>query len=158
MVAPPPDWSPTEPITLAPVPRRGYAAAPLPVPLTTLVGREREITDVMALLRRADIRLVTLVGPGGVGKTRLAIEVAAEAEADFSDGVAFVALAALPDAALVAAEIARVLAVREAGEGKLSQALVSALRAKHQLLILDNLEHVLEATPLIAELLTGCPG
>jgi predicted ATPase/DNA-binding CsgD family transcriptional regulator len=160
MVALPPDRSPTptEPIALASVPRRGLTATPLPVPLTTLVGREREITEVIALMRRPDIRLVTLVGAGGVGKTRLAIEVASRAEEEFSDGVAFVSLAAVPDASLVASEIARALDVREAGEGTLSQALISALRGKHQLLVIDNLEHVLEATPLVAELLTGCSG
>ncbi|MGH2617643.1 MAG: ATP-binding protein, partial [Thermomicrobiales bacterium] len=159
MVAPPPDRSPSAPISLAPVPRRGHAAAPFPVPLTALIGREREIAALLAHVHRPDIRLLTLVGPGGVGKTRLALAVAAAAEADgdFADGAVFVALAAVPDPALVAPAIAHALGVREAGDRPLAEILAAALRGKELLLVLDNLEHVLDATPLIADLLIACP-
>ncbi|MBA2596008.1 MAG: hypothetical protein H0V00_05210 [Chloroflexia bacterium] len=152
------DRSPSDPISLAPLPRRGHVAAPFPAPLSALVGREREIGDVTALLRRPDIRLLTLVGPGGVGKTRLALEIAAAAEGDFADGAVLVALAAVPDPALVASAIAQALGVREVGDRKLTATLAAAIRGNELLLVLDNLEHVLEATPLIAELLVASPG
>src|SRR5215207_8084992 len=115
MVAPPPDRMPSEPISLAPVPRRGQAAAAFPSPLTPLVGREREVTTLTGLLCRPDVRLTTLTGPGGVGKTRLALEAAARLESAFADGAVFVPLAAVPEPALVASAIAQSLGVREAG-------------------------------------------
>ena len=135
----------------------GLRTTPIPTPLTPLVGREREVTTLVDLLCRPGVRLITLTGPGGVGKTRLALEAAARLESAFDDGAVFVPLAAVPEPALVASAIAQSLGVREAGGRPLAETLVSALRAKHLLLVLDNLEHLLDATPLIAQLLVASP-
>ncbi len=127
-------------------------------PLTAFVGREHEVATLYARLRDPETRLLTLVGPGGVGKTRLAIRVAEEARAAFANGVAFVSLAPVADPTLVLLTIARALGVPEAPGQPIGAALADALRGRDLLLVLDNLEHLPAAAPLIADLLaTAAP-
>jgi predicted ATPase/DNA-binding SARP family transcriptional activator len=134
------------------------AAAPpeLPVPPTPLVGRERELEEAIALLTSDDVRLVTLTGPGGIGKTRLAVEVAHRLADRGGSGAVFVGLATVSDAGLVAPTIAKALGVSEAGGG-IEEALEASLRAHAPLLVLDNLEQVLDAADLLARLLAAVP-
>src|SRR5687768_3754453 len=115
----------------------------LPAPLTSFVGREREVAALSALLRGDDVRLVTLSGPGGVGKTRLAIQVAGQVGDAFPDGVWFAGLAAIADPRFVAGAVAQTLGVREASDEALIQRLNAFLRGKRLLLVLDNFEQVL---------------
>jgi hypothetical protein len=110
----------------------------LPVPATSFLAREREVAEVSALLTRDDVRLLTLTGPGGVGKTRLAIAVANALKADVPGGVAFVALAPVRRSEFVASAIARVLRVGESGDGQPLTALASFLRRAAMLLVLDK--------------------
>jgi predicted ATPase/class 3 adenylate cyclase len=129
----------------------------LPAQPTPLVGRERELGEVRNLLRGEGVRLLTLTGPGGIGKTRLGLQVAAELLDEFEDGVFFVALAPITDPALVASAIAEPLGVVEAGNQPLEEGLKGYLRGKELLLLLDNFEQVLVAVPLLGRLLSECP-
>jgi len=130
--------------------------ATLPLPLTPLVGREHEVRAVVDMLCKEGVRLVTLTGDGGVGKTRLAIEVATVLSAEVDD-LTFVSLAPVRDPALVISTIAQALDVREDASDSLIDAVVSALGSRRALLILDNFEQVLGAAPLVATLLAASP-
>ena len=128
----------------------------LPTAPTRFVGRTDELTELRELLGRE--RLVTLTGPGGVGKTRLALHLASEMAPRFPDGAAFVGLSSLQGPEFVAATVAQVLGVREEGpEGPL-EALKNRLSDRSMLLVLDNFEHVVEATPVVTELVEAAPG
>ncbi len=129
----------------------------LPVQLTPLVGREKEVASLGQLLRRQDVRLVTLTGPGGIGKTRLALQVAAEMSDLFAHGIYFVDLAPLNDPTLVIPTIAQALDLKEE-EGRSSlERLEEELRQKQVLLLLDNFEQVIDAAIQAADLLVACP-
>src|SRR5579883_1194217 len=129
----------------------------LPVPPTPMIGREREQAEVMRLLRQERVRLLTLTGPPGVGKTRLGLAVAAELQDAYAGGVVFVNLVPLRDAGLVGATIAHALGLQEARGQSATEVLTAYLRRKQMLLVLDNFEHLLEAATLVGELLAACP-
>jgi predicted ATPase/DNA-binding CsgD family transcriptional regulator len=129
----------------------------LPAQLTSLIGREQEIQMVCSLLRQPEVRLVTLTGPGGVGKTRLALQVAADLLDEFADGICFVPLAPISDPDLVPSTIAQMLGLKEPGDQSLLDLLKASLQDKCLLLLLDNFEQVLAAVPWLADLLAACP-
>jgi predicted ATPase/transcriptional regulator with XRE-family HTH domain len=129
----------------------------LPTPLTPLVGREHECRRGFALLSEGAARLVTLTGPGGVGKTRLALQIGHQVSGLFRDGAAFVDLAAIHDATFVPSAIAQELRLREQVDSPLEQQMHDYLHDKHILLVLDNFEQVSDAALFLADLLAWCP-
>ena len=129
----------------------------LVAPPTPLIGRDQEVATVTRLYRDADARLVSLTGPGGTGKTRLALDIASELIDAFPDGVFFVDLATVRDPALVLPAIASVLNVREVSPGTLRETLTAYLAPKRMLLVLDNCEQIIAAASDIAALLAACP-
>ena len=131
--------------------------APLPVPRSSLIDREQEVVLVRDLLQHAEVGLVTLTGPGGVGKTRLAIQVATELASQFADSAAFVSLASLTDPQLVELTVARGLGVSQTGAGSLAERLLAYLEPRDLLLVLDNAEHLLDAAPLVTQALDASP-
>jgi predicted ATPase/DNA-binding SARP family transcriptional activator len=130
----------------------------LPLQPTSFVGREAELAELADMLESAACRMITIVGAGGVGKTRLALEVASRQTHAFADGVVFVALAGLSSADFLLSALADALGITLRAQGDPKAQLLEQLRGKELLLVLDNFEHLLEATTLLAELLRGAPG
>jgi predicted ATPase/DNA-binding NarL/FixJ family response regulator len=130
----------------------------IPVSLTSLIGREQEIETLCQLLHRPDVRLVTITGPGGVGKTSLALQVAHDLQDAFIDGVFFISLAAISDSTLIIPTIAHTLGVIESPNRLLLDSLKEFLRERQALLLLDNFEQIMSAAPLLSELLSACTG
>jgi len=129
----------------------------LPAEPSPLVGREEELAAACSLLRGISLRMLTLTGPGGVGKTRLAVQVAAQLEHDFPDGVFLVRLAAVADRHSIIAEIAKAVSLREGGKRPLLDQLNTYLWSRRTLLVLDNFEHLVEMAPIVADMLAECP-
>jgi len=136
-------------------------AARLPLPLTPFIGRERQVADVCALLKRDSVRLLTLTGPGGIGKTRLALCVVEALRSEFAGGICYVPLASLTDAGLVLPTVGKALGLHEAGAPATQPSLLERLQAQlaeqHLLLVLDNFEQVAGASASLAALLGSCP-
>lgn len=129
----------------------------LPLPPNILIGREQERSQALTLLRHTATRLLTLTGSGGVGKTRLALQLAQDIAANVADGVVFLELTSIPDAALVPRALAQTLRIHEQANVSCAEQIYMYLRDKHILLVLDNFEHVLDSTPFVAYLLGTCP-
>ncbi len=129
----------------------------LPRYLTSFVGREDDIVEITGLLMREDVRLLTMVGPGGAGKTRLAIEAVARFDQDAWDDVLFVPLVAVRDPALVLPAVAQALGLQRVAGRPVEEAIIHVLRDKRTLLVVDNFEHVTEAAPALGRILAACP-
>ncbi|MDQ5854379.1 MAG: NB-ARC domain-containing protein, partial [Chloroflexota bacterium] len=150
--------APDLPADFPPLKTLGYRPNNLPLQPTPFIGRERELAMVRQRLLQPDVRLLTLTGPGGIGKTRLALQATADLLDDFPDGVWVVNLAPISDPGLVASTIATTLGVTEVAGQPLGETLQRSLRQKHLLLLLDNFEQVLPAGPLVTDLLAAAAG
>jgi predicted ATPase/transcriptional regulator with XRE-family HTH domain len=139
-------------------PADGDRRAALPIPPTPMIGRDDETDRLLALLLDSDCRLVTVTGPGGVGKTRLAVEVARRAAPNFTWGAVFVDLVPATGPDTVAWAIAQAVGAEESSHATVGESLRATLAPRETLLVVDNVEHVLEAAPLLGELLAACPG
>ena len=145
----------SQPITFAPRGERmRYVAA---APLTPIVGREREVAAALSLLRDPHVRLLTLTGPGGVGKTRLALQIVEEIDDALADEVVVVLLAPIADPGLVGAEILQALGMRDAGDAPPMQRATSVIGTARLLLVLDNFEHLVDAAGVVVESADGVP-
>ena len=145
-------------VAALPAPASAPASAVLPSPLDSLIGREHDLRVITGMLADDRHRLVTLTGPGGTGKTRLAIDAARQSIAEFGGGVYFVELEGLSRSEDVLPTVARTLGVRDDGSAPIAHTLALALEHRHVLLVLDNFEHVVAAGPEVAGLLAGAPG
>ena len=151
--------APIEPFpgrTLTPLVGSDAVPVALPMPLTSLIGRAGEVAAVTALLGSGEARLLTLIGPGGVGKTRLAVAIAHQLKDEFADGVSFVELASVRHPDQLADAVGRALGVRELAQRSVLDGLKAVLRDRHHLLILDNFEQLLGAAPVLTDLLVVC--
>jgi predicted ATPase/transcriptional regulator with XRE-family HTH domain len=129
----------------------------VPVPITPLIGRERDLAAVHRVLLAAETHLLTIIGPPGVGKTRLAMQIASELREEFPDGVFFTALASLRDPSLVAGTLAQTLNIQEVVGCTIVEVLQSSLRDRQMMLVLDNFEQIVDAASFVLELLMACP-
>jgi len=130
----------------------------LPAQTTPFVGRQEELAELRRLVTQSDVRLLTLLGPGGIGKTRLALQCAAEVSDDFENGAVFVTLSAVSDPALLPSAIAEALHLQETGDVRPLDAVLAHLRGFRLLLVLDNFEQIVEAAGCVGQLLRECPG
>jgi predicted ATPase len=151
-----PNVRPTAPPTALPI--FDLSSSNLPMILTSLLGRDNEVVALTDLLARSDVRLVTLIGPPGVGKTRLAAHVAAQMAGQFAHGPLFVDLTAIPDVASFLPTLAQALGIWETSDAPLLKSVVASLRQRNLLLVLDNFEQIINAAPHLPPLLVGAPG
>ncbi|CAN5838823.1 hypothetical protein BH24CHL3_BH24CHL3_01230 [soil metagenome] len=156
MIEAPPTHSIGQPATVDRV--RSFTAEPIPHPLTPLVGRAREVETSLDFLAKPELRLLTLTGPGGVGKTRLALRVASLLAEDNDWSVVVVNLAPVRDATLVRSAIAQAIGVPVGDQATLMSRLVTTIGDTQALLVLDNFEHVIGEAEIVVELLSHCPG
>lgn len=142
---------------IQPIPLHQHLSTPIPAPVSSLIGRQQEVAAAIELIGDPAVRLITFTGPGGVGKTRLALHVARTIQLDSSDDVAYVELAAVRDWRHVPQTIAQTIGIRLSNDRPAQQRLQEVLRDRSLLLVLDNLEHLIEAGSTLFELLSFCP-